>query len=114
MGIGIRRRGKLKSGTVTVHIPLKLEGFQILNNRGETVVTVRNFDLQEPGKIKIESGADIQKTTESRRPTQSPQNTTSELKSKWEKDWRPNQTVTLKEWWKDMVSKGFIQLDSLA
>jgi len=38
----------------------------------------------------------------------------SESDELWTKEWEPDVTVTLRQWWDDMVARGYIVVDSLA
>jgi len=53
-------------------------------------------------------------TVQSSLSTSGPENQPSDQPTEWTKEWQPNERVPMKQWWDEMVSKGYIQIDSLA
>lgn len=135
IGLGINRRGKSASGTATTPIALAVENTKITNSKGELVATADRFDINPPGRIPVVRGTtqpDITIPTETPKPTSTPTKTleptktptptpketvtpTPKEKNKWtERNWAPNETVPIQEWWDDMVTKGYINIDAIA
>lgn len=111
LGVGIKRRGDIKPGTVIAGtIGLVAEDVNLYNaSERKTVAEVdHNIDFNSVRKIVIKSGSTEPETKESESGNQRED-------SKWtSKEWEQNEKIPLTEWWNDMVSKGHIKVDSLA
>lgn len=147
VGLGIRRRGEVKPGTVLGPIPLVAKDGIISFSESQERVEVEDIDFNaKPLEIKIESreqgdrseggsrvatkseeGSQEEKDSEDtpavvagptpivvRTERKKPGSDSGE-ESKWAKrEYKPNETVSLKEWWDDMVANGHIRVDSVA
>lgn len=102
--LGIKRRGDIPSGTLLGPIELKVEKPALCTL--DKTFEGYGFDVDPYFKIPESSGQ-----PSGFKVAPSEQN---QRKSKWQKDWEPDVEVSAKEWFDDMVAKGFIVIDPLA
>ena len=118
VGLGIKR-GNIAPG----RFALKAEDIKIENSKGRLVATANtpSSNTAQPDRI-------VSTETPTRRPDTTqvpikPPNTNIKAtetptpkpeEEKWTLEWAPNETVSVREWWDDMASKGYINIDAIA
>lgn len=137
VGIGIERRGK----SAVNPIALTIENTKIRNNEGILVATANRFDLTPPERITAARSTlqpdrtiptktstwtpvptmpskatqePVKSPSPTIEPTKTPTSKIKEEENKWTRTWAPNETVSVREWWVDMVIKGYINIDAIA
>jgi len=132
--VGLRiKRGAIAPG----RFALTAEDIKIQNSNGILVATANGFDIIPP-RITVASGTpQPDRTIPTKTPTKvtvepTPRPTVvkapiptieatkipapkpKEEENKWTREWPPNETVSVREWWDDMVAKGNISIDAIA
>lgn len=136
VGLGINR-GNIAPG----RFALAAENIRVQNGKGRLVATANRIDLIPPRTPAVSSTAQPDRTVSTETPAKTPvptkqQETTQipikppsptiqatkaptpkpkEETNKWTgREWVPNETVPVREWWDDMVAKGYISIDDTA
>jgi len=113
MGVEIRRIEKPEDGTAAVppDEPINVTDFQVFSVKQNTTVYKQEsgnvLELQAPRTVKITSGERAGSTESGSQPIPAEE-------SKWVKEWEPNETISIREWWNNMVAKGYIKVDPSA
>lgn len=108
MGIEMKRED---SSVNPPEEPVIISKFVVYSNKQEKIVYQQKpenlIELQPPRKITIQSSGGIDKTEATDLSVQSEE-------SRWTKEWNQNETISIRDWWNDMIEKGYIRIDSTA
>lgn len=118
--LDINRRGKSASGIATTPIALAVENIMIKNGEEKLVATADRFDITPPTRAPVSTRSPeitqvpVKSPSPTIKATKIPTPEPKEEANKWTRKWDPNVTVSVREWWDDMVAKGYISIDAIA
>lgn len=110
-GIGIARRGEIDPETVLGPAPLTIENLILTNQENRTLNAQHQFEINNPQRTEIS----VERTQPNSDQVGSSETTPQKETNPWiDRKWQPNETVSVSSWWDDMVTKGYIAVDSIA